>query len=116
EGVYWMIKNQDPCHVYHAPGLDNFKLLLRNYKLSDDIGFRFSDTSWHEHPITAQKISGWMRESTTAEVFNIFVDYETFGEHHWENTGIFNFLSQLPEEVLTKGLDFVFPSEAIDRY
>ena len=89
-------KNLDwrsPNYVYKAPG-SNASLFLRNYKLSDDIAFRFSNTNWSDFPLTARKFSDWADKSlTNRDVLNLFMDYETFGEHHWEETGIFKFFS-----------------------
>jgi alpha-amylase len=87
----------DPNYVYRPPGTD-ISLLLRNYKLTDDIGFRFSSRNWEEYPLTADKYASWLA-STPGRCINIFCDYETFGEHQWIETGIFEFLRHLPEEV-----------------
>jgi alpha-amylase len=77
------------------------KLLLKNYALSDDIAFRFSNRSWPEWPLTAEKFAGWIsRINGNGNVVNLFMDYETFGEHQWEDTGIFNFVRHLPEKIL----------------
>ena len=84
-------------------------LLLRNYQLTDDIGFRFSSRSWEEYPLTAEKYSSWLA-STPGECINIFCDYETFGEHHWPESGIFEFLRYLPGEILKwENLSFAAP-------
>jgi alpha-amylase len=94
----------------------DLKLLLRNYSLSDDVGFRFSAKLWPGHPLTADKYAYWMAH-TQGDVVNLFMDYETFGEHHWTETGIFDFLKQLPKEVLNYNhLDFITVSEAVERY
>src|SRR5690606_34581533 len=99
-------------------GSNNIKLLLKNYKLSDDIAFRFSNKGWAGHPLTAEKFAKWINEHNgNGQIINLFMDYETFGEHQWENTGIFNFLLQLPAEVLRhRDNSFVTPSEAIANY
>ncbi len=106
---------RSPNFVYRPAGTKNIKLLLKNYKLSDDIAFRFSDRSWSEWPLTAQKFSGWLRNiGEGATIANLFMDYETFGEHQWEDTGIFDFLESLPVEVLKYvGSKFVTPKEAV---
>jgi alpha-amylase len=89
---------------------------LRNYTLSDDVGFRFSARGWKDFPLTAEKYAGWMSHNQ-GDLVNLFMDYETFGEHHWEDTGIFDFLKNLPGEVFNhKHLDFVTVSEAVERY
>ncbi|HLE48818.1 MAG TPA: glycoside hydrolase family 57 protein [Patescibacteria group bacterium] len=94
------------------------KLLLKNYKLSDDIAFRFSEKSWKSWPLTADKFSGWVNEHNgNAEVINLFMDYETFGEHQWEDKGIFEFLRHFPGEVLKNpDNNFVTPTEAVKKY
>jgi alpha-amylase len=87
-------------------------VLLRNYRLSDDISFRFSNRDWEEYPLTAEKYTHWLhRESGAGTVINLFMDYETFGEHQWAETGIFPFLEKLPGEIL-KHRDFVFATPA----
>ncbi len=91
-------------------------MLLRNYKLTDDVGFRFSSRWWEEYPLTAEKYASWLAASP-GDCINLFMDYETFGEHHWSETGIFEFLRFLPGEVLKwEHMDFLTPSEAIERY
>ena len=118
EGVEWILNGRSPHFVYSPPANKNIKVLLRNYTLSDDIAFRFSNTSWNEHPLTAQKFARWINSyATSSDCINLFMDYETFGEHQWEGTGIFEFLKHLPEEILKKkGFDFKTPSEVLDTY
>jgi alpha-amylase len=75
--------------------------LLKNYKLSDDIAFRFSNKGWEEHPLTAEKFASWVHKTSgNGELINLFMDYETFGEHQWADTGIFDFMRALPEAIL----------------
>jgi alpha-amylase len=90
--------------------------LLRNFVLSDDIAFRFSNRSWNEWPLTADKYATWLNKlAPKSELVNIFIDYETFGEHHWRETGIFDFLSHLPGAILKKTpYKFMTPSEVAD--
>ncbi len=76
-------------------------LLLKNYKLSDDLAFRFSNRNWSEYPLTVDKYIGWL-EANQGDLINLFIDYETFGEHQWADTGIFDFLSNLPKQWLKK--------------
>ena len=84
--------------VYEPVGTKTIKLLLKNYRLSDDIAFRFSDKNWVEWPLTADKFSQWVNAvNGNGETVNLFMDYETFGEHQWESTGIFDFLKHLPK-------------------
>lgn len=100
----------DPNYVYRPKGTD-LALLLRNFQLTDDIGFRFSSRNWAEYPLTADKYACWLA-STPGRCINIFCDYETFGEHQWEDTGIFEFLRHLPREVIQhEGLRFATPGE-----
>jgi alpha-amylase len=90
--------------------------LLRNFVLSDDIAFRFSNRSWNEWPLTADKYTSWLNKlAPKSELINIFIDYETFGEHNWKETGIFDFLSHLPGTILKKTpYKFMTPSEVAD--
>jgi len=99
-------------------GKKKIKLLLKNYKMSDDIAFRFSEKRWKEWPLTADKFAFWINQiNGNGEVVNLFMDYETFGEHQWKEHGIFDFLEVLPGKILeNKDNNFVTPSEAIDRY
>lgn len=83
---------RSPNYVYKPPETNNISLLLKNYKLSDDLAFRFSDKEWSEFPLDADRYDTWVNDSMgDMQVVNLFMDYETFGEHQWEDTGIFNF-------------------------
>lgn len=115
EGADRYLQKRLPNQVYAAPGLKNFSLLLKNYRLSDDIAFRFSNRQWEDWPLTADKFSEWLhKHAGNAETINLFMDYETFGEHQWKETGIFDFLDNLPEMILEHP-DFYFrtPSEVM---
>ncbi|UCG45269.1 MAG: glycoside hydrolase family 57 protein [Candidatus Bathyarchaeota archaeon] len=115
EGTERIIGLKSPNHVYQAKGMA-LRILLRNYRLSDDIGFRFSSTRWKEWPLTADKYASWLA-STPGQTITLFVDYETFGEHHWPESGIHEFLRWLPREVMKWGhLQWSTPSEVIRRY
>lgn len=118
EGVDHLLGGGSPNFVYQPAATENIKCLLKNYKLSDDIAFRFSDKGWSEFPLTADKFSHWVHQvANNGEVINLFMDYETFGEHQWESTGIFNFLDHLPEAIMRHpDFDFKTPSEVIERY
>ena len=99
---------RSPNFVYQPAPCTKLKLLLKNYRLSDDIAFRFSNRDWPEFPLTADKFAHWVHQINGAgEVVNFFMDYETFGEHQWEETGIFEFLKVLPEKILANP-DFRF--------
>jgi alpha-amylase len=91
------------------------RLLLKNYKLSDDIAFRFGDRTWSGFPLTAEKFADWVEE-VPGNTVNLFMDYETFGEHQWQDTGIFKFMQSLPRELLKRGISFKTPSETIASY
>jgi alpha-amylase len=108
---------RSPNYVYQPTHTDNIKLLMKNYKLSDDIAFRFGDQNWAEWPLTADKFTHWLNESGDATNFNLFMDYETFGEHQWEHTGIFDFLDHLPNHWLAQdGNTFMTLSEVADAH
>lgn len=108
---------RSPNFVYRPAGTENVRLLMKNYKLSDDIAFRFGNRGWAEWPLTVDKFTHWLNGTHDAEVFNLFMDYETFGEHQWEDTGIFDFLDHLPAQWLKQdGNTFVTVSEAIDKF
>jgi alpha-amylase len=117
EGADDILGDRSPNFVYKLNGTDA-KLLLKNYKLSDDIAFRFSNRSWGDFPLTSEKFSSWVHGlSGNADCINLFMDYETFGEHQWEDSGIFNFLSALPEAVLRHpDWDFKTPIEVANYY
>ena len=102
EGAKHVLGWKSPNYMYCNAINPKLKLLLKNFQLSDDIAFRFSQSSWSDWPLTTEKFVGWLNEiDPNQEVVNLFMDYETFGEHQWEETGIFNFLRALPNQVLT---------------
>ena len=108
---------RSPNFVYRPSYTDQIRLLMKNYKLSDDIAFRFGDREWAEWPLTADKFSHWLSEEANATNFNLFMDYETFGEHQWDESGIFGFLEHLPKEWLkTEGHTFMTVSQVIDSF
>ena len=104
EGARHILGWKSPNFVY-ANSIDSkLRILLRNYKLSDDIAFRFSNQGWGEWPLTADKYAGWIADdNTTGEVVNLFMDYETFGEHQKASSGIFDFVAALPKAMLSTG-------------
>ena len=118
EGADHILGWRSPNFLYKPLGTKKLKVLLKNYKLSDDIAFRFSAQWWKEFPLTSEKFASWVNQvNGNGNVVNLFMDYETFGEHKWEDTGIFEFMKVLPGELLKHpDNDFVTPSEAIDRY
>ena len=118
EGVDWLLKGRSPNFLYQAPNVTKIKSLLKNHRLSDDIAFRFSDRGWKEWPLTVDKFKKWVYDiAGNGETINLFMDYETFGEHQWESTGIFDFLDYLPEAIMSHpDFDFKTPSEVVDAY
>ncbi len=88
---------RSPNFVYKPAYTKNIRLLTKNYKLSDDIAFRFSNKEWEEYPLTIDKYMNWLNTSWDQPLVNLFMDYETFGEHQWEDSGIFDFLEHLPK-------------------
>lgn len=105
---------RSPNHVYRPAGCKNIRLLLKNYRLSDDIAFRFSNRSWREWPLTVPKYQQWVNDDCLrGPLINLFMDFETFGEHQWKDTGIFEFMRQFIESWLGEYENkFVTVSEA----
>lgn len=100
---------RSPNYVYKPVNTHNIKLLMKNYKMSDDVAFRFSDKNWNAWPLDAPTFSHWMSETLQGDggdIVNLFMDYETFGEHQWADTGIFDFLRNLPEQWIQNGGSF----------
>ena len=118
EGAKHVLGWKSPDFVYANDINPRLKLLLRNFKLSDDIAFRFSDRGWGEWPLTVEKYVDWLvQPDVPGDVVNLFMDYETFGEHQWAETGIFDFMKYLPDYALkSKKLEFLTPSEVADKY
>jgi alpha-amylase len=116
EGADKILGWQSPNYVYQPAGCESLKLLLRNYRLSDDVAFRFSNTKWSEYPLMADKYAHWIHHVNRDDgdaVINLFMDYETFGEHQWQETGIFEFIRMLPREIIKHpAFRFQTPSEA----
>lgn len=111
EGAKHIMGWRNPNFVYSNAMQPKQKLLLRNYTFSDDIAFRFSNKSWNEWPLSSEKFVGWLN-SAEGDIVNLFMDYETFGEHQGAECGIFDFMAALPAKVLESGMAFVTPSEA----
>lgn len=116
EGANHILGNKSPNFLYCSSANLQLKLLLKNYRLSDDIAFRFSQSDWNGWPLTAEKFVDWLNSiPENDEIINLFMDYETFGEHQWEETGIFNFMRSLPRQVFSSSkFSFVTPSEAVN--
>lgn len=118
EGARHIMGWKSPDYVYTNAVQPGLKLLLRNYNLSDDIAFRFSDRGWSDWPLTAEKYLTWLKESADkGDIINLFMDYETFGEHQDASSGIFEFMKALPDMVARdKTFEFVTPSEATRKH
>lgn len=135
EGADHLLRGRSPNIPYHVPSFKlpketektiaklrpcktaakDIHILLKNYRLSDDIAFRFSDKNWKGHPLFADTYCDWL-QSNPGHSINLFMDYETFGEHQWEDTGIFNFLRELPAEMGRRGMECATPSQVIDLW
>ncbi len=108
EGAKHILGWKSPNFVYRHSNNRDLKLLLKNFRLSDDIAFRFSNQGWSEWPLTAEKYATWLKDiPKKQQTVNLFIDYETFGEHQWKESGIFEFLKALPGIVLAN-TDFTF--------
>jgi alpha-amylase len=116
EGAKHVLGWKSPNYLYCNSINPRLKVLLRNFVLSDDIAFRFSNRNWNEWPLTAEKYASWINKiAPKSELLNIFLDYETFGEHNWKETGIFEFLYHLPGTILKKTpFRFMTPTEIAD--
>ena len=115
EGARHILGWKSPNFVYTDANDNKLRLLLRNYRLSDDIAFRFSNEGWPEWPLTADKFADKV-VAETGDVVNLFMDYETFGEHQKASTGIFDFMKALPEALLATGnVEFATASEAAKK-
>ena len=114
EGAKHILGWKSPNFLYTDAVDNKLRLLLRNYKLSDDIAFRFSNEGWNEWPLTADKYADWVA-SETGDVVNLFMDYETFGEHQKASTGIFDFMKALPAALQSRGIEFATASEVAKK-
>ncbi len=118
EGARHVMGWKSPNFVYANAMNQKLRLLLRNYKFSDDIAFRFSNQGWDQYPLTTDKYVDWLinSEEASGEVINLFMDYETFGEHQKSDTGIFDFMKALPAKIIESGeLKFATVSEAAKK-
>lgn len=114
EGVERVLRGRSPNYLYRPPD-NGLMIMTRNYRLSDDVAFRFSERSWPEYPLTADKYAAWLA-AVEGDYVLVFIDYETFGEHHWPESGIHDFLKHLPREVLKyEHLSFNTASEVVEK-
>ena len=117
EGAKHVLGWRSPNFIYSCAADPKLKLLLKNSSLSDDIAFRFSDRGWSEWPLSAGKYLSWLKTVSGEDIVNLFMDYETFGEHQKAASGIFDFLGSLPGEVISDGtFEFVTPAEAARKH
>lgn len=117
EGARHILGWKSPNYLYVNAINPRLKVLMRNFKLSDDLSFRFSNHDWNEYPLTAEKYVGWLKNMGKDEIFNIFLDYETFGEHQSAETGIFSFMEHLPDAVFKNSkITFATPSEIATKF
>jgi alpha-amylase len=115
DGVEALLAGRSPRHLYRAATPGGLPLLLRDYRLSDDIAFRFSNRAWSEWPLTAEKYDRWVAR-LPGEILSLFMDFETLGEHQWRETGIFEFFEGWVDRFLShRGATFLTPSQAIER-
>ncbi len=118
EGARHILGWKSPNFIYSCAQASSLKLLLKNSSLSDDIAFRFSDRGWSDWPLTGEKYLSWMKAAAqNDEIINLFMDYETFGEHQKASSGIFDFMRALPEIVIKDGeFEFVTPTQAAKKH
>ncbi|MGN1210822.1 MAG: glycoside hydrolase family 57 protein [Candidatus Cryptobacteroides sp.] len=118
EGARHVLAWKSPNYIYSGAQASKLKLLLKNSSLSDDIAFRFSDRTWSDWPLTGEKYLSWIKESAkNDEIVNLFMDYETFGEHQKAQSGIFDFMRFFPEAVIADGeFEFVTPAQAAKKH
>ncbi len=115
EGAKLILSWRSPNYVYKSENQPDMKLLLRNSQFSDDISLRFSDYTWKEYPLTAEKYASWIAAtSPQEEIFNIFMNYETFGNLQPAHSGIFEFMKALPKFAFDRGIEFSTPSQIMD--
>ena len=117
EGAKHILGWKSPNFLYVNAINPRLKILMRNFKLSDDISFRFSNKNWSEYPLTADKFVNWLeRLNKKEEVVNLFLSYESFGERQTKSSGIFDFLEKLPEKIIeSPHLKFATPSEVAEE-
>lgn len=117
EGWDAVLDWRSPNYLYKAAGTDSLGLLLKNYRYSDDLAFRFGDRNWSQWPLTTQKYIDWLRQSDdTGPIINLFMDFETFGEHQWEDTGIFAFFDRFVSDWAHSGGSYATTSQAITTH
>jgi len=115
EGTPAFTEGISPNYIYHAPDTARIKTLMRNHTLSNDLAFRFSDPSWSGFPLTWEKFTEWVGQSP-GDLVNLFMDYESIGEHQKKEQGIYEFWKKVPEILIESGSQWVTPAEAVSIY
>lgn len=113
EGADKVLQGRSPNYLYQATD-GRTRLFVKNYRLSDDIAFRFSERSWSEWPLTVDKYLYWL-DNTEGDLISLMMDFETFGEHHKRESGIFNFLEKFINDAILNGFDFIIPKEIFKK-
>lgn len=117
EGAKQVLGWKSPNFLYGHPTIPQLKILVRNMRLSNDIGYRFSDWSWNEFPLTAEKLMGWIKTTDPSEqIFNLFMGYQTFGERQHPESGIFEFLKAIPYQALANRITFSTPGDLAKKF
>jgi alpha-amylase len=115
EGSRGVLGDRNPGRVYDVAGVEGLRLLTRDYELSDEIAFRFSDKTSPNWRLTPERFAELI-EKRGAEVCNLFMDFEAIGEHQGAETGIFEFFERLPEAVMNRGMRFMTVGEAMTSH
>ena len=117
EGAKHILGWKSPHYLYHCSVNPNLKVLMRDYKLSDDISLRFSNSSWEAYPLMADKYIDWIAQSPEEDgVFNIFMELCALGIYQPLSSNILEFLSSLPAAAKARGIGFQTPSEVIKTH
>lgn len=118
EGADRILWGRRPTHLYASPSAPRLPLLLKHYQLSDDIAFRFGQRSWQSWPLTSEKYLHWLTAPFYPDdLVNLFMDFETFGEHQWEDTGIFPFFERLVEGICASDrAEFLTPTQVVEQF
>jgi alpha-amylase len=117
EGWETVMAGRSPNFVYRPTYTNHIRLLTKNYKMSDDLAFRFGNKAWEGYPLSVEKYVSWANQAWDQPLINLFMDFETFGEHQWADTGIFDFMKSLPGEWLKEdGHTFMTVTEAATHF
>ena len=117
EGAKHILGWKSPHYLYHCALNPNLKVLMRDYKLSDDISLRFSNPSWEAYPLMADKYIDWIAQSPEDDgVFNIFMELCALGIYQPLSSNILEFMKSLPEAAKKRDIGFQTPSEVIKTH